>query len=84
MTEAGRANGSFILPVLNAHTVGQLLFTLEVATAYSGELYDIDAFDQPGVEAGKVATYALLGRPGYEKRRQEIETARANATPFVV
>jgi len=84
LTEAGRANGAFILPELNAHTLGQLLFTLEVATAYSGELYDIDAFDQPGVEAGKIATYALLGRSGYEKRRQEIETARANATPFVV
>ncbi len=84
LTEARRANGSFILPELNAHTLGQLLFTLEVATAYSGELYDIDAFDQPGVEAGKIATYALLGRSGYEKRRQEIEKARANATRFAI
>ncbi len=84
LTEAGRANASFILPELNAYTVGQLLYTLEVATAYSGELYDINAFDQPGVEAGKVATYALLGRAGYENRRQEIETARRRATRFAV
>ncbi len=38
-----------------------------------GELYDVDAFDQPGVEAGKVAAYALMGRAGYEERRAEIE-----------
>ena len=38
-----------------------------------GEHYDVDAFDQPGVEAGKIAAYALMGRKGYEKRRAEIE-----------
>jgi glucose-6-phosphate isomerase len=47
-----------------------------VATAISGELYNIDAFDQPGVEAGKVRAYALLGRPGYEAQRTEIEQLR--------
>jgi glucose-6-phosphate isomerase len=48
-----------------------------------GELYDVDAFDQPGVEAGKVAAYALMGREGYEERRARIEASRP-AHPRVV
>jgi glucose-6-phosphate isomerase len=77
LAEAGRPSATFRLPKVNAFTVGQLLYMLEVATAISGELYDINAFDQPGVEAGKVRAYALLGRPGYEARRAEIEAGRA-------
>jgi glucose-6-phosphate isomerase len=45
-------------------------------TAIAGELLNINAFDQPGVEAGKINTYALLGRGGYEERRTEIENRR--------
>ena len=45
---------------------------LEMATAIAGELYDVNAFDQPGVEMGKHATYALMGRPGYEALAREI------------
>lgn len=77
LAEAGRPNATFRLPQVNPFTVGQLLYLLEVATAISGELYDINAFDQPGVEAGKVRAYALLGRSGYEAQRAEIEARRA-------
>ena len=51
-----------------------------MATAVMGELYDIDAFDQPGVELGKEATYALMGRPGFEELAAEIQALKdANA-----
>jgi glucose-6-phosphate isomerase len=64
--------------------VGELFFLLEVATAYAGFLYEIDPFDQPGVEAGKVATYAQMGRSGYEEKAREI-AARPGPDPrFVV
>ncbi len=76
LTEAGKPNMTHVLPEINAFTVGQLLYMLEVQTAIAGELLNIDAFDQPGVEAGKIATYALLGREGYEQQRQQIEQAR--------
>ena len=76
LTEAGRPNMTHILPEVNAFTLGQLFMLLEMQTAIAGELYDINAFDQPGVEAGKVATYALLGRAGFEERRAAIERAR--------
>ena len=48
-------------------------------TAVVGELLGINAFDQPGVELGKVLTYALMGRPGYEKLAAELEAAGVKA-----
>jgi glucose-6-phosphate isomerase len=67
LAAAGRPSFSYLLPRIDAHVVGQLIYLFEFQTALSGELYGIDAFDQPGVEAGKVAAYALMGRAGYEK-----------------
>ncbi len=54
LNRAGRLNKTFTLPAVNAFTIGQLLYVLEVETAYLGELYNINAFDQPGVEEGKM------------------------------
>ncbi|MCA9002124.1 MAG: glucose-6-phosphate isomerase [Planctomycetes bacterium] len=73
LTEAGRPNVSIRFPRVSAHTVGQYLYLMEYAVALMGELYGIDAFDQPGVEAGKIAAYALMGRKGFEERAREIE-----------
>lgn len=73
LTEAGRPNAQFVLQRIDAHAVGQLIYLLELSVAVMGEHYDVDAFDQPGVEAGKIAAYALMGRAGYEQRRAEIE-----------
>lgn len=73
LTLAGRQHQKIILPTLDAYNVGQLLLLLEWETAYMGELLNINAFDQPGVEEGKNGTYALMGRKGYEARKQEIE-----------
>ena len=44
----------------------------EMETAIIGELYNIDAFNQPGVEQAKNYTYALMGRIGYEESAQEL------------
>lgn len=73
LTLAERQHQKIILPVLDAYYVGQLLLLLEWETAYMGELLNINAFDQPGVEEGKNGTYALMGRKGYETRKKEIE-----------
>jgi glucose-6-phosphate isomerase len=83
LTEAKRPNVSIHFPTVTPHTVGQYLYLMELAVAVMGEHYGVDAFDQPGVEAGKIAAYALMGRKGYEKRRAEIEAARPKA-PRVV
>jgi glucose-6-phosphate isomerase len=52
------------LPRRDAHSLGQLIMVLEIATIYAGALYDVDPLDQPGVELGKQLTYGLMGRPG--------------------
>ena len=57
---------------LNAHTLGELIYFFEYACGLSGYLLDVNPFDQPGVEAYKKNMFALLGKPGYEERRQEL------------
>ncbi len=52
------------LPRVNAHTVAQLLYMLEVETAMAGRLYRVNAFDQPGVEEGKRIARRLMGGEG--------------------
>jgi len=59
-------------PHINEYTVGQFIMMYEIQTAFSGLLYNIDAFNQPGVEAGKRATYGLLGREGYKDEAKKI------------
>ena len=75
LAKAGKPNKTIFLPEVNAFTIGQLLYFFEMATAYAGEVLDINAFDQPGVEGGKQATYALLGKPGFETKKQEMDAA---------
>lgn len=70
---AGRPSLTLTLPRVDAYWLGALFYLLEMATAVAGELYDVDAYNQPGVEAGKQATYALMGRPGYEALAGEID-----------
>ena len=67
LTEAGRPNCRWTLPQVDEYTVGAFFQMLEFQTAFAGELYGVDAFDQPGVELGKKLTYGLMGRKGYEE-----------------
>ncbi len=73
LAQRGRPSITITIPRVDAFSVGALLYMLEMATAIAGELYDVDAFDQPGVELSKKATYALMGRPGYEELGKRIE-----------
>jgi glucose-6-phosphate isomerase len=66
LAQRGRPSLTITIPRVDAFSMGALIYLLEMATAISGELYDVDAFDQPGVELSKQATYALMGRPGYQ------------------
>ncbi|MBI4408160.1 MAG: glucose-6-phosphate isomerase [Gemmatimonadetes bacterium] len=62
----GRMNLTLELPALGPEAIGGLLMLFQIATVYAGEWYDVNAFDQPGVELGKELTGALLRRPGTE------------------
>jgi len=63
----GRPNCTFTLERLDAEHLGAFLQLMEFETAFLGELLDINAFDQEGVELGKKFTFALMGRQGYEE-----------------
>lgn len=76
LAASGRMNLSIELPAITAHTMGQLLMMLQIATVYAGYLYDVNPFDQPGVELGKVMTFGLLGREGY----QAVDVSKDNDT----
>jgi glucose-6-phosphate isomerase len=76
LTEVGRPNCNIVFPQADEYSVGQFMMMMEFATAYAGEFYDINAFDQPGVQLGKDLTYALLGRPGFDAERQRITAYR--------
>jgi glucose-6-phosphate isomerase len=72
LTANGRPNMTITFPEITPHTVGQFMYALEVATVFSGGLYRINPLDQPGVEWGKTAAFALMGRPGYSHRAEDI------------
>lgn len=83
VTQAGKMNMRITLPEMNAKEIGALFFFLEMATAAAGEFLDINAFDQPGVEAGKIATFALMGREGYEEKAAELSKASGKDDQFI-
>ena len=84
LQQSGRMNMTITLPEVNEFTIGQILYMLEVATAFAGELLNIDAFDQPGVEEGKNATYAYFGRPGYDAKKAEMDAQPKKNPKYIV
>ena len=57
----------------DAYHFGYLVYFFEKACGLSGYLLGVNPFDQPGVEAYKKNMFALLGKPGFEERRKELE-----------
>ncbi len=84
LMKAGRMNYTITLPEVNAFTLGQLMFLLEMQTAYTGALLNINTFNQPGVENGKKATFALLGKKGYEAQKREIAEVGEPDSKYIV
>ena len=61
------------IPEMTPYWFGYMVYFFEKACGVSGYVMGINPFDQPGVEAYKKNMFALLGKPGYEKERAEIE-----------
>ena len=76
-TEGGVPNLIVEAGERNAETLGQLIYFFEYACGLSGYLLDVNPFDQPGVEAYKKNMFALLGKPGYEAQKSELEAKLA-------
>ena len=71
---------------VDAYTVGQFIYLYEVTTSLAGSLFGINPYDQPAVELGKQATFALMGRPGreYEKLADQIQSLTRVDAAFLV
>jgi glucose-6-phosphate isomerase len=76
-TDGGVPNLIVTLPDMSAYTFGYMVYFFEKACGVSGYLSGVNPFDQPGVEAYKKNMFALLGKPGFEKEKAELE-ARLN------
>ena len=70
--DGGVPNIRIRVPRLNAYYIGQLIYFFEIACGISGNLLQVNPFNQPGVEAYKKNMFALLNKPGYEAESKAI------------
>ena len=59
---------------LDEYTFGQLVYFFEIACGVSGCMMGVNPFNQPGVEDYKTNMFALLGKPGFEEKKKELES----------
>jgi len=67
-----RPSVTILFNSITPQSVGEFFYLYEFVTSLMGELLNIDAYDQPAVELGKKATFALMGREGYEDFAKEM------------
>lgn len=67
LAKHGRPSLTITFPQIDEYHIGQFFMYYEMATAIAGDLFNINPYDQPGVELGKKITYALMGRNGFEE-----------------
>ena len=86
LLESERPCLTVLFDKVNAYTVGQFIYLFEVTTSFAGALFGINPYDQPAVELGKQATFALMGKPGdeYEEFAQRIKSLTEVDESFLV
>ena len=72
-TDGGVPNVLLEVDALDEYNLGYLIYFFEKACAISGYLLGVNPFDQPGVESYKKNMFALLGKPGYEEQKAQLE-----------
>ena len=64
--------------------MGQFIYLYEVTTSFAGALFGINTYDQPAVELGKEATFALMGKAGFEELAKKIQPTTELDGDFLV
>jgi glucose-6-phosphate isomerase len=72
LLESQRPTMTVLFPRISPETVGQFLYLYETAVSYMGGLLGINTYDQPAVQLGKDATYALMGKAGFDDLKKKI------------
>jgi glucose-6-phosphate isomerase len=84
LAKRGHPNMTIQIPSIDAYHLGELFQFFEIATAFTGLLLGINPFNQPGVEEGKNFTYGMMGKKGFEGKKDEVEKARENKARWQV
>jgi glucose-6-phosphate isomerase len=71
LTKNSKPSITIKLLEIDAYHIGQLFHFFEIATAITGFLFSVNPFNQPGVEEGKNLTYGMMGKKGYEAKKEE-------------
>jgi glucose-6-phosphate isomerase len=84
LLESQRPTMTVIYPQISPQAVGQFLYMYEVAVSYMGGLLDINTYDQPAVQLGKDATYALMGKSGYADMAKKIQPVAKRDPKYLI
>jgi len=84
LLESQRPTLTTLFPQINSETVGQFIYLYEVAVSFMGGLYDINTYDQPAVQLGKDATYALMGKSGYADLEKKIQAVAKRDKKYLI
>jgi len=84
LRESNRPTTTLLFPQITAQTVGQFLYLYEVAVSYMGALLDINTYDQPAVQLGKDATYALMGKSGYADLAKKVQPVAKRDANYLI
>jgi glucose-6-phosphate isomerase len=83
ITEAKTPNLTVIIDKINGYNLGALFMLYEMVIAYLGYLYEVNPFDQPGVEQGKIYTKAIMGKKGLEDKKETINAKLLKAKTII-
>jgi glucose-6-phosphate isomerase len=84
LLESQRPTMTVLFPQISPQTVGQFLYMYETAVSYMGGLMEINTYDQPAVQLGKDATYALMGKSGYADLAKKIQGVAKRDSKFML
>jgi glucose-6-phosphate isomerase len=84
LLESQRPTMTVVFPTISPQTVGQFFYLFETAVSYLGALLEINTYDQPAVQLGKDATYALMGKSGFADLAKKIQPVAKRDPKFLL
>jgi glucose-6-phosphate isomerase len=83
ITESKTPNITILIDKINGYNLGALFMLYEMVIAFLGYLYEVNPFDQPGVELGKTYTKAIMGKKGLEDKHETIKTKLSTSKTII-
>ena len=84
LVKQDRPNYTLTLDTVSEESVGELMYYMQMLTAFMGEFLNINTYNQPGVEQGKIYAKALLNVEGFESKKDEINAYTAKSKSYEI